>query len=44
MADEGHGWMYGGWKKCGAHTREWMNKTQEFIGCAFTVPPNQGVK
>jgi hypothetical protein len=27
MADQGRGWMYGGWKKRGAHTMEWMNKT-----------------
>jgi hypothetical protein len=27
MTDEGRGWMYGGWMKSGAHTREWMNKT-----------------
>jgi hypothetical protein len=44
MADEGRGWMYGGWKKSGAHTREWMNKTQKFIERAISVPPNQGVK
>jgi hypothetical protein len=44
MADEGCGWMYGGWKKSGAHTREWMNKTQEFIDRTFSVPPDQGVK
>jgi hypothetical protein len=44
MVDEGHGLMYGGWKKSGAHTREWMNKTQEFINHAFSVPTNRGVK
>jgi hypothetical protein len=44
MDDEGHGWMYGGWKKSGAHTREWINKTQEFIDHAFSVPTNRGVK
>jgi hypothetical protein len=44
MANEGRGWMYGGWKKSGTHTRKWMNKTQEFIYCAFSVPANQGVK
>jgi hypothetical protein len=44
MADEGRGWMYGGWKKSRAHTREWMNKTQEFIDHAFSIPTNQGVK
>jgi hypothetical protein len=36
--------MYGGWKKSGSHTREWMNKTQKFINRAFSVPTNQGVK
>jgi hypothetical protein len=44
MADQGHGWMYGGWKKNGAHTTAWMNKTQEFIDCAFSGPPDEGVK
>jgi hypothetical protein len=31
------GWMYDGWKKSGAHTREWMNKTQEFIDRALSA-------
>jgi hypothetical protein len=31
-------------KKSGAHVREWMNKTQEFIDRAFSVPANHGVK
>jgi hypothetical protein len=44
MVDQGHGWMYGGLKKSGAHTTEWMNKTQEFIDRGFFVPPDQGVK
>jgi hypothetical protein len=44
MANEGHGWMYGSWKKSGAHTREWMNRTQGFIDHEFSVPPDQGVK
>jgi hypothetical protein len=44
MADEGYGWLYGGWKKSGAHTTEWRNRTKEFIDCAFSVPPDQGVK
>jgi hypothetical protein len=43
MTDEGREWMYDGWKKSGAHTREWMNKTQEFIDRAFFVPANQDV-
>jgi hypothetical protein len=36
--------MYSGWKKSGAHTREWMNKTQEFIDRVFSLLNNQGVK
>jgi hypothetical protein len=44
MADQGRGWMYDGWKKSGAHTTEWMNKTQEFIDCAFSGSPDEGVK
>jgi hypothetical protein len=44
MADQGRGWMYDGWNKSGAHTMEWMNKTQEFINCAFSGPPDEGVK
>jgi hypothetical protein len=39
-----HGWMYGGWKKSGAHTREWMNKTQKFIDRTFSLPNNRDVK
>jgi hypothetical protein len=44
MVDEGHGWMYGGWKKIRAHMREWMNKTHEFIDHAFSFLTNRGVK
>jgi hypothetical protein len=44
MADQGRGWMYSGWKKSGAHTMEWKNKTQEFIDRAFSGPPDEGVK
>jgi hypothetical protein len=44
MADQGCGWMYSGWKKSGAHTTEWMNKTQKFIDRAFSGPPDEGVK
>jgi hypothetical protein len=36
--------MYSGWKKSGAHTTEWMNKTQKFIDRAFSGPPDEGVK
>jgi hypothetical protein len=36
MPDQGCEWMYGGWKKNGAHTTEWMNKTQDFIDRAFS--------
>jgi hypothetical protein len=31
-------------EKSGAHTREWMNKTQEFIDRAFSLPNNRRVK
>jgi hypothetical protein len=34
---EYRGWMYGGWKKGGAQTKEWMKKTQEFIDHAFFI-------
>jgi hypothetical protein len=44
MADQGRGWMYGGWKKSGAHTTEWINKTHEFIDRAFSGQLNEGVK
>jgi hypothetical protein len=36
--------MYGSWKKGLAHTREWMNKTQEFIDRAFSLSNNRDVK
>jgi hypothetical protein len=36
--------MYGSWKKSGAHTTEWMNKTQKFIDRAFSGRLNEGVK
>jgi hypothetical protein len=44
MVDQNHGWMYGGWKKSGAHTTEWMNKTHDFIDRAFSVQLDEGVK
>jgi hypothetical protein len=44
MANQGRGLMCGGWKKSGAHTMEWMNKTQEFIDRAFFGPPDEDVK
>jgi hypothetical protein len=44
LADQGRGWMYGGWKKSRAHTMEWINKIQEFIDCAFSGSPDEGVK
>jgi hypothetical protein len=36
--------MYGGWKKSGAHTTEWMKKTQDFIDHAFSGRLDEGVK
>jgi hypothetical protein len=44
MADQGRGWMYDGWKKSGAHTTKWMNKTQDFIDRAFSGRLDEGVK
>jgi hypothetical protein len=41
---EDRGWMYGGWKKGGGHTKEWMNKTKEFVDRAFSLANNGGVK
>jgi hypothetical protein len=36
MVDQVRGGMYGGWKKNGAHTTEWMNKTLDLIDRAFS--------
>jgi hypothetical protein len=44
MADQVRGWIYGGWKKSGTHTTEWINKTQDFINRAFSVRLDEGVK
>jgi hypothetical protein len=44
IADQGRGWMYGGWNKSGAHTTEWMNKTQDFIDRTFSRRLDEGVK
>jgi hypothetical protein len=41
---EDRGWMYSGWKKGGGHTKEWMNKTKEFVDRAFSLANNHGVK
>jgi hypothetical protein len=30
-------WMYDDWKKTGAHTDEWWEKTDEFIERAFSL-------
>jgi hypothetical protein len=30
-------WMYDGWKKNGAHTDEWWEKTDDFIKRAFSL-------
>jgi hypothetical protein len=34
---EDHCWIYNGWKKNGAHTDEWWEKTDDFIECAFSL-------
>jgi hypothetical protein len=36
--------MHSGWKKSGAHTTKWMNKTQNFIDRAFSGRLDEGVK
>jgi hypothetical protein len=36
--------MYVGWNKSGAHSKEWMTKTQEFIDHAFSLSNNGGVR
>jgi hypothetical protein len=41
---EYRGWLYGGWRKGGAHAKEWLNKAQEFINRAFSLSDNRGVK
>jgi hypothetical protein len=43
MSDDS-GWIYGGWKKEGVHTKEWMRKTQEFMDGAFSLANNGGIK
>jgi hypothetical protein len=35
-------WMYDGWKKNGAHSREWVDKTNKFIEHAFSLS-NTGI-
>jgi hypothetical protein len=30
-------WMYDGWRKNGAHSREWIDKTNKFIEHAFSL-------
>jgi hypothetical protein len=30
-------WMYDGWKRNGAHTDKWWEKTSDFIECAFSL-------
>jgi hypothetical protein len=37
-------WIYDGWKKGRAHTKEWMKKTQRFIDRAFSLANNSDVK
>jgi hypothetical protein len=33
-------WMYDGWRKNGAHLREWVDKTNKFIEHAFSLLNN----
>jgi hypothetical protein len=40
MGDDGW-WMYDGWKRSGAHTDEWWDKTNDFIKRAFSLTTNE---
>ena len=37
-------WMYDGWCKTGAHSREWVNKTEGFVDRAFSLSNNGTVR
>jgi hypothetical protein len=36
MGDD-HRWMYDGWNKSGVHSKEWWDKTKDFIERAFPL-------
>ena len=37
-------WVYDGWKKNGAHTDEWWEKTDDFINHAFSLVKCQNAR
>jgi hypothetical protein len=39
---DGQKWIYDGWRKNGAHSREWVGKTNKFIEHAFSLS-NTGI-
>jgi hypothetical protein len=43
MGDD-HWWMYDGWKRNGAHTDEWQEKTSDFIECAFSLVTTEKIR
>jgi hypothetical protein len=43
MGDD-HRWMYDGWKRNGAHTDEWWEKTCDFIKHAFSLVTTKKIK
>jgi hypothetical protein len=42
MGDD-HRWMYDGWKRNGAHTDEWWEKTSDFIEHAFSMTTTETI-
>jgi hypothetical protein len=43
MGDD-HRWMYDGWKRNGAHTDEWWDKTNNFIQRAFSLATTEKIR
>jgi hypothetical protein len=43
MGDD-HQWMYDGWKRNGAHTDEWWEKTSDFIERAFSLVTTEKIR
>jgi hypothetical protein len=37
-------WMYDGWKRNGAHTNEWWDKTNDFIERAFSLATTEKIR
>jgi hypothetical protein len=43
MGDD-HRWMYDGWKRNGAHTDKWWDKTSDFIKHAFSLATTEKIR